>query len=896
MARWLTQLGLRLRSLFLKARVERELEEELQYHLEREIEERRAAGLTLEEARLAARRSMGAIAQSMEECRDMRRVNFIEHPIRDVRFALRQLLKHPGFAGTAIFTLALGLCASVAIFGFVDAALIRPLPYKEPLRLVTAFGTRPDLAQSQRRGYVSYLNFLDWRARNRPFSSIAAYDVRAGFTLTTSAGAQRVSGLRVTSGFFRTLGVTPALGREFHPDEEGPAAPPTVVLAYSAWQTRFGAKPDALGQTVSLQGEPHVVIGVLPRDFHFTMAEHAEFWATIRGTQACWENRGCRSLETVARLADGVSVQTATADLDAIVQQLRSQQPDPNPATAKLVPLREVMLGDVRPIMLMLLSGAGLLLLIAAINVVSLLLARSDSRTREIAVRNALGASSARLVLQFATEALILVAAGSVFGLTLAAWGMRLLSSLLSPDMISRMPYFEAIGLNVHLIGFACAVSVIGAVVFTLAPFVRVSVSEPLAGLKEGSRGSAGTTWRRFGSYLVVAEIAIAVILLVNAGLLGKSLYRLLHVDTGFNARRLATLSVSPVSVPPVSIRPGPGQAKAVDADREQPGAVARQVAERVTALPGVEAVGYADLLPLSPGLAPSSGFQVVGRSAGDVIEDHPVRRVSAGYFTALQATLLRGRYFTEEEVTSIRRVVIINETAAQRYFRGEDPIGKSIVIGAPPAREIVGVVADIKDGPPETPALPAAYVPFDQVGFGFVVRTSEAEESLFPSLVAAIREVRPGLLVQGETSMTERMNRLASASLHRATAWLVGSFAAMALVLSLVGLYGVVAYSVGQRTREIGVRMALGAQRRSVYQLVVGEAARLVGVGTALGMICAVAAATLMRRLFFGVQSWDAPTLATAAALLIVSALLASYIPARRAASVNPTDVLRAE
>jgi macrolide transport system ATP-binding/permease protein len=896
MPRWLTQIGLRLRSLFQGARVERELDEEFRYHLEREIEERLAAGLTLEEARFAARRSLGASAQSMEECRDMRRVTFVEHRIQDLRFAGRQLRKHPGFAATAMGMLALGLCANVAIFGFVDAALLRPLPYQQPWRLVTAFGTRPDLAASQRRGYVSYLNFLDWRARNRAFRSIAAYDVRAGFTLTTSTGPQRVSGLRVTSGFFRTLGVTPVLGREFHPDEEGPAAAPTVVLAYNAWQTRFGARPDALGETVTLQGEPHVVIGVLPPDFHFTLAEHADFWATVRGTQGCWDARRCRSLETVARLADGVSVQTAAADLDAIVQQLRAEYPDPNPEIAKLVTLREVILGDVRPVMLMLLSGAGLLLLIAGINVVSLLIAHSDSRTREIAVRNALGASSARLVLQFATEALVLVAAGTVVGLMLASWGMRFLSLLLSPEMISRMPYLQGIGLNGRLAAFACALSLAGAVVFTLTPVMRVSVSERLAGLKEGSRGSAGTTWRRLGSYLVVGELAIAVILLVSAGLLGKSLYRLLHVDTGFNTQQLATLSVTPVAMPPVSSRPRPEHAEAGEAESQQPGALARQVADRVRVLPGIQAVGYADLLPLGPGLAPTSGFQVAGRAAEGVIEDHPVRRVSAGYFTALQATLLRGRCFTEKEVTSARRVAIVNATAAQRYFPGEDPIGRSIVIGAPPAREIVGIVADIKDGPPETPASAAAYVPFDHVGFALVVRTSGPERSLFPSLVAAIREAQPDLLVEGETTMTERMNRLPSASLQRATAWLVGSFAGMALLLSLVGLYGVVAYSVGQRTREIGVRMALGAERLSVYRLVVGESARLVGVGAALGMVAAVAVATLMRGLLFSVQSWDAPTLATAAVVLIASALLASFIPARRAASVNPIEVLRAE
>jgi macrolide transport system ATP-binding/permease protein len=551
------------------------------------------------------------------------------------------------------------------------------------------------------------------------------------------------------------------------------------------------------------------------------------------------------------------------------------------------------MLGDVRPVLLMLLSGAGLLFLIACTNVVSLLLARSDSRTREIAVRNALGASSTRLVLQFATEALVLAGIGAVFGLILAAWGMRFLSSLLSADMISRMPYLQGIGMNLRLVAVASAVSAIAAVVFALTPLIRMSISETLAGLKEGSRGSGGRSWRRFGAHLVVAELAVAVLLLVSAGLLGKSLYRLLHVDTGFNARELAAVSVTPVTA-----RLGAGDAASTP-PAEQPGALARLVAARVAALPGVESTGYADLLPLGPGLAPSSTFWVIGRAEEDQLKDGwPVRRISAGYFDALQARLLRGRDFTENEVLSARLLMIINESAARRYFPGEDPIGRSIAFGtaASPAREIVGIVADIKDGPPETPPHPSGYVPFDQPGFGLVIRTSQPEHTLFPSLTAAIHEIRSDVLVGRMTTMTERMNRLPSASLHRSTAWLVGGFAAMAFILSVVGLYGVVAYSVGQRTREIGVRIALGAQRGSVYRLVLGEATWLVGMGTALGIICAVTAATLMRRLLFGVQSWDPPTLLTAAAVLVVSALLASYIPARRAASVNPIEVLRAE
>jgi predicted permease len=547
------------------------------------------------------------------------------------------------------------------------------------------------------------------------------------------------------------------------------------------------------------------------------------------------------------------------------------------------------MLGNVRPVLLMLLGGAGLLLLIACINVVSLLLARSDSRTREIAVRNALGASSIRLLLQFTTEAVLLAALGAGLGLTLAAWGMQFLTSLLSFDMISRMPYLQGIGLNLRSVSFACAVSTLAALVFTFTPVVRMSISRRVDGLKEGSRGSAGTTWRRIGAHLVVAELAVTVILLVGAGLLGKSLYQLLHRDAGFNVDRLATLSVGQVSV----------HVDHDEAHRQQSRALARQVADRVAALPGVEAVGYADLLPLGPGLAPSSTFWIPGRSdAVQLVEDWPVRRISAGYFRALQARLVRGRYFTDEEVASTRLLMIINETAARRYFRNEDPIGKSIAFGgaSSPVREIVGVIADIKDGPLETPAHPAAYIPFDQSDFGLVVRTSQSGQTVFTPLAAAIHESEPGLLVHAEATMTDRMNRLPSTSLQRSSAWLVGGFAATAFVISVIGLYAVVAYSVGQRTREIGVRMALGAPRRSVYRLVMGEATWLVAVGTTLGLIGAVISASQMRGLLFEVQAWDPPTLAITAGVLIASALLASYIPARRAASVNPVEVLRAE
>jgi macrolide transport system ATP-binding/permease protein len=495
MSRWLTQLGLRLRSLFRRERVEQELDEELQYHLEREIEERLAAGATPEDARAAARRNLGAMAQSMEECRDMRRVSVIEHRIQDLRFAVRQFRRSPAFACTAIVVLALGIAASVAIFGFVDAALIKPLPYKDPSRLVAVYGTWQGKAG---RGGFSYLDYIDLRDRNRALSSIDAFDVRAGNTLTTAAGAERVTGLTVTSGFFRTLGVTPVLGRGFRPEEEGPSATATVMLSHSAWQTRFGASHDVLGQSVTLSGQAHVIIGVLPRDFHFTLAGPAEFWVTIRGSNYCRDRRGCRSLQAFARLRDGVSLDPAAANLESVMSQLREQYPDSNrDHSATVVPLRDVMVGDVRPILLVLLSGAGLLLLIACINVVSLLLVRSDSRAREIAVRDALGASSARLVLQFATEAVVLVAAGSVLGMVLAAWGMRFLMSLLSAEMVARMPYLQEAGLNVRLVAFASAVALVAAVLFALTPTCACRCwsdwrgSRKAAEARRGRRGGA---------------------------------------------------------------------------------------------------------------------------------------------------------------------------------------------------------------------------------------------------------------------------------------------------------------------------------------------------------------------------------------------------------------------
>ena len=890
---------LRLRPLVRRARVEQDLDDEIRDHLERRIDAEIARGMSRDEAHDAAVRAFGGVEQRKEECRDMRHVTFLDHRAQDLRFAMRQLLRQPGFAVTAVAVFTLGIAGSVAIFGFVDAGLIRPLPYRDPSRLVTVFPAGPDSAPRQQRGGVSYLNLVDWRdwsTRSRSFESVAAYDVRAGFTMVTPSGPQRVAGLRVTTGFFRTLGVTPVIGREFASHEEGQTAPAAVMLSYSAWQSRFGGSPDVLGRTVTLQSpwlaaaEPHAIVGVLPQDFHFTLAEHAEFWATIRGRQACWNVRTCQSLEAIARLAPGSTVSSAAAEATSMLADLRRRDSaDHREAEiAKIVPLSDVMLGNVRPVLLMLLGGAGLLLVIACVNVVSLLLARSDARAREIGVRQALGASSSRVLGQFATEAVALTAIGTLCGLVLAHWAISLLTGLLSDDMISRMPYLQTAALNARVLSFAAVVSIAAAALFAIAPAARVSAAQSGSTLHNNARGFAGTHWRRFGAPLVVVELAVAMVLLAGAGLLGKSLYRLLTVDTGFNAQGLAAVSVTPVSL----------KDTAGDAKAGRPGDLARRLAARIAALPGVESAGYADQLPIGAGLAPTSTFWLPGRAPADQLKEAwPVRRVSARYLQTLETRLLRGRYFTEDEVSSVAPVMLINESAARRYFPDDDPIGRSIALGgaASPQREVVGVIGDVKDGPPETPAHPSAYVPFDNATFALVIRM-QGDVDLSPMLVAAIRDTAPDALVGRVATMRERAERLPSTSLNRSTAWLVGGFALIAFVLSNIGLYGVVAYSVGQRTREIGVRMALGAPRQSVYRLILGEASRIVVIGAALGAIAAVAAAASLRRLLFDVQAWDPPTLVGTAAALIASALAASYIPARRAASVNPIEVLRGD
>jgi predicted permease len=872
------------RKLWILVRREKfdsELEEEMAFHREHAEEQLQAEGLPPQDAQHAARKQFGSSMRLREQSQDMVSFRF-ESVLQDFRFAIRQLRKNPGFTATATLMLALGMCASVAIFAFVDAALLKPLPYRDPSSLVAVFERTSGFPHSN----ISYPDYLDWKKQNTVFSSLEAFQ-HTGMILTTSSGAQPTRGARVSDGFFHTLGVTPVLGRDFAPGEDLLSAPRTVLLSYATWQQRYGGKDDVLGQTVVLNGDANVIIGVLPPDFHFAPAEPSEFWTTIHASSECDLRRSCHSMYGVARLKDGVSLSTALANVTAIAEQLEKLYPGDNMGqSAAVVTLTESIVGDIRPILFVLLCGAGLLLLIASVNVASLLLVRSESRKREVAVRTALGASRIRLTRQFVTESLVLVLAGSALGLMSAYGTMQLLTRLIPEDMLARMTFLRGLGLTPRVWAFAGVISLLAAALFSLTPTLHFSLSQIRDNLAEGSRAHAGNAWRRVGSKLVVLELATAVVLLVGAGLLGKSLYLLLHVDIGMRPDHLATLWVA---APKSNYGKDP-----------QAIALQRRVVSQMAALPGVKSVGITTDIPVSH-WGDTTWLRILGRPWHGEHNDIPERDVNPEYFMTLGAKLLRGRDFAEGEDASKPHVAIINQAFAKEYFPGEDPIGRQLshVSVAPDPIEIVGIVEDIKEGQLDTANRSTVYIPFEQSPsnyFNVVVRTSQAEQSLLPAMRAAIRQIDADIVTPSGSSMLEVINDSQSAYMHRSSAWLVGGFAFLALLLGVVGLYGVVAYSVSQRTREIGIRMALGAQSRSVYQLVLKEAARLIAIGVAVGLVCSIAAATLMRTLLFSVRSWDVPTLAAVATVLAVSALLASYIPARRAASLDPVDTLRAE
>jgi len=872
----------KLSILFGRRRFGAELDEEMAFHREQAERELISAGMPVEAARYAAKQQFGNATRLKERSHEV--IGFrAETVVQDLRFALRQLRRNPGFATTAILILALGIGAGVAIFAFVDAALIKPLPYSNPRMLMDVTEKDPTAP----RVNISYADYVDWKRLNIVLNSLDVYNMWNDL-LTTPTGTEPVLGVRVSAGFFRTLGVKPTLGRDFRQGEDAVGGPNLVMLSYGTWQRRFGGRTDVIGQSMMLSGATNTVIGVLPKDFQFAPSSDAEFWSALKPDTDCEKRRDCHNLYGVGRLKDGVSVKAALANLQSIALELERQYPDTNSQRgASVVPLSEMIVGDIRPILLVLLGGAGLLLFIACVNVSSLLLVRAESRKREIAVRGALGASLLRLTRQFAIEGLVLVAAGGSVGLAFADGAMQILSHLISKDMMANMPYLQGLELNPHVLIFAATLALFASVLFSAAPILHLSFSGMRSGLTEGGRTSAGTLWRRMGAHLVVIELATAMVLLSGAGLLAKSLYRLLHVDLGFQADHLATVRVE---LPDLKY-----------SKDDQKITFARQMIERVGGLPGVRSAAITSLLPVTCSCI-TDWVRIVGRPYNGIHITADERDVSADFFTTLRARLVSGRYFADAEDESKPKVVVINRTFARKFFPNEDAIGKQIgdpQLSPSSIKQVIGIVEDFKDGSLDEGQDPVVYYPFNQnTGsyFSLIVRTSQDEQTILPTLTATIHQIDSGVGVEDGSTMTKNIDESQTAYLHRSTAYLVGGFATLALILGVVGLYGVIAYSVSQRTREIGVRMALGAQRSSVYKLVLREAGRLIGVGVVVGLAGSVGAAMLMGKLLFGVQAWDAGTLVSVAMVLGAAAMMASYFPARRAASVNPTEALRAE
>lgn len=871
----------KLSLIFRRNRFRSELDEEMTFHREQAERELIASGLSPQASHYAAMRGFGNPAVLKEKSQEA--VAFrVETILQDIRFALRQLRKNPGFAATAILILALGIASSVAIFAFVDAALIKPLPYSNPGRLVQLF-ERNGLGS---RFHLSYPDYIDWKRMNKSFSSLDLF-APWGLMMKTPDGLRKTDGARVSAGFFRTLGVTPVLGRDFYVGEDAAAPPRTALISYSNWQKRYNGSPSVLGQRVVLDGDVYTIIGVLPRGFSFAPAEPADFWAIEKPTGGCERNRGCHNFFGVARLKPGVPFAAAFADVKSIALQLQRQYPDDNrDRYAYMLPLTDVIVGDIRPILLTTLAGAGLLLLIAGVNVASLLLVRAESRRREMAVRGALGASPRRLVRQFITEGLLLAFIACILGIVAAQRAMHLLATLIPNDLMASMPYLHGLGLNPRVIAFACALAFFAGALFALVPVARLRFTRISESLSDGARGSAGLTWRRLGANLVIIELATAMILLVGAGLLSKSFYRLVHTDIGLQPDHIATVQVN---APPEKYK----------TDKPQI-ALNREIARRVATMPGVESVGLTTTLPIGDGDG-TSAFRYLGKPNNGAEKEVAIRYVSPDYMATLKTTLTSGRYFTSDDDLTHPKVVIVNRTLAERYFPGEDPVGKQIALEDDPTHPIliVGGIDNIQEGQLDAAPRAAMYLPLYQDGetsFAVLARTGQDERTILPALEATLKSIDPGMAIYDPMTMEERVHDAPATYLHRSSAWLVGSFALIALLLGVVGLYGVIAYSVSQRTREIGVRMALGARRGTVYSMVMREAAVLTAIGVALGAVCSVAAALAIRKLLFGVAAWDVSTLAAVALVLAAAALAASFLPARRAASVNPTEALRAE
>lgn len=868
-----------------------ELNEEMQSHIEMARADKTETGMSSQDARNAAIREFGNVALVKETTRDMWTGASLESLLQDVRYGLRMLVKTPGFAAISILTLALGIGVNTAVFSVVNGVLLKPLPYPHPEQLIALAESKPNFD----RGSISFPNFRDWRKDNHTFSAMALTRTQA-FILTGRGDPEQIRGDLVSSDFFSMLGIKPLLGRTFHEGEDEVGAPPTALLSETLWREKFGADSNVVGQGIDLEGKTYSIIGVVPKSFDLLIPSFRTGLVYVPIGQ--WGNnlllkRGAGlGFHGIGRLKDGTSIEQARADMDSVSRNLAAAYPDVNTGiSANLRPIKQAMTGESRPILWVLQAAVGFVLLIACVNVANLLLARSTSRRREFAVRIALGAQQGRVIRQLLTESILLAFTGGALGLLLAKWGTKAALAAL-PEALARA---SEVGIDARVLGFTAVLCVIVGVAFGMAPALKMSAENLIDTLKNTGRAFS-TARMSVQRAFVVLEMATALVLLIGAGLMLRSLVSLWNVNPGFDPHRVLTFDVS---LPP----------SMSDANADAIRSTFRDVQQKVNSVPGIEASSFTwGALPL--GYDDEELFWIEGHPKPATSNDMSWALkyvVSPDYLKAMHVSLLRGRFLSEQDTERSRLVTVVDEEFVHKFFPNEDPVGKRLRFGDTEFAEIVGVVSHVNqwglDSDDTQPLRAELYLSMVQLpdatmgqvapGVGMVVR-SQNDSSLFVTIRSAFNRANSDVLIYAPQTMDDIIS--ATLAEKRFAMILLGVFAALALLLASIGIYGVLSYLVGQRTQEIGVRMALGAQRFEIVRMILADGAQSILIGAGLGLIAAFGLTRLMSSMLFGVKPTDPLTFAIVALLLCGIAMLACYLPARRAMKVNPIVALRYE
>jgi putative ABC transport system permease protein len=863
---------------FRRRRWDEERARELEAYLEIETDENMAGGMSPEEARYAAQRKLGNTTLIREEIYHMNSLGWLETFWQDLRYGIRMLAKSPGFTAVAVITLALGIGANTAIFSIVNAVVFRLLPYQDSERLVWLSET--DLRERSGDMPVSPPTFLDWRSQAQSFEALSAYSEDA-FAVTGRGEPENIPSAAVSSNFFELLGVQPEIGRSFVPEEDHVNSRPVVILSNELWHTRFGSDRGIVGRSITLDGKSHEVVGVVPPRFNYPPG--TQIWTPLMPRMAEGVTiRGAHILNVVGRLKKGLALSQATAELNTIQRRIAQEDSDYRNFGVHLVPLQEHIVGDLRLPLLVLLGAVGFVLLIACTNVANLYLARAATRGREMAIRLAVGASGARIVRQLLTESTMIALAAGGLGTLLALWGVDALVAL-SPQ---KLPRADEIGVNGQVLVFALVASLLTGLLFGLAPALQGRKLDPTAELKgECFRLIGGPSRNRLSNLLVVSETALALVLLVGAGLMLNSFIRLLHVNLGFGPQQV------------IAFRLGLPDSRYPDPRHQE--AFFQQLLERIKALPGVRSVGMGRNLPIS-GQSMTSPVVIEGRPARSG-ERTVVQRavVDPGYFRAMGVRLENGRSFTEHDNENATPVVMVNQTFVRQFFPGENPLGKRLrtFFDKPGMREVVGVVGDVKHAGPAAATPLQVYVPYGQEPGPYMtvtVQTDAVPAAIIPAVRGAVLAIDKEEPIDQVATMESLFSE--SVAQPRFYSWVLGAFGAMALILTAVGIYGVMSYSVTQRVHEMGVRLALGAEQSDVLRLVIGQGLLHTGIGIAAGLAGALALTRFLSGLLYGVKPTDPLTLIAVSLILTAVATLACYIPARRATKVDPIVALRYE